>query len=81
MMPRRSTPSPTLRKVLVVDDDSVHLALTRELLLDEGYDVHVHSTGFGATEALRRAAGRPRLRVQGRSGGAAQGKLARAFGP
>ncbi len=48
MIPR----PPFSRKILVVDDDPVHLALTRELLEAEGYDVRVHTTGFGATEKV-----------------------------
>ncbi|HTN51246.1 MAG TPA: response regulator [Anaeromyxobacter sp.] len=39
-------------KILVVDDDPVHLDCARELLEREGYEVHVHSTAFGATEQV-----------------------------
>jgi CheY-like chemotaxis protein len=46
-------PSPVgRRKVLVVDDDPMQLNLTRELLEAEGYDVHIHTMGFGATEKV-----------------------------
>jgi len=40
------------RKILVVDDDHTHLICTKELLEDEGYEVHVHATAFGATEKV-----------------------------
>jgi CheY-like chemotaxis protein len=40
------------RKILIVDDDPLHLSLARELLEAEGYDVHVHATAFGATEKV-----------------------------
>jgi CheY-like chemotaxis protein len=46
-------PAPS-RKILVVDDDPVHLSLTRELLEAEGYEVRTHKTGFGATERVLR---------------------------
>jgi CheY-like chemotaxis protein len=54
MMPRAATTPRAPRKVLVVDDDTVHLVLTQELLAAEGYDALVHSTAFGATEKVIR---------------------------
>lgn len=42
-------------RILIVDDDPLHLECARELLLAEGYDVEVHHTGFGATEKLIRS--------------------------
>jgi len=42
------------RKILIVDDDATHLLCTKELLEQEGYDVLVHSTAFGATEQTMR---------------------------
>jgi CheY-like chemotaxis protein len=45
-------PPAASRKVLIVDDDPVHLALAQELLEAEGYEVRVHRTGFGATEKV-----------------------------
>ncbi len=55
MTPRASlAAAPPLRKVLVIDDDTVHLALTQELLVAEGYQALVHTTGFGATEKILR---------------------------
>ena len=39
-------------RILIVDDDPVHLTCARELLEAEGYRVEVHLTGFGATERL-----------------------------
>jgi CheY-like chemotaxis protein len=47
VIPRRPS-----RKILVIDDDPVHLSLTQELLEAEGYEVRVHATGFGATEKV-----------------------------
>lgn len=44
--------SPASPTVLVIDDDSTHLYLTRSLLEDEGYRVHCHQGAFGATQRL-----------------------------
>ena len=42
----------TRKRVLVVDDDRLHLETTRELLEDEGYEVAVQAGPFGATERI-----------------------------
>ena len=42
-------------RILIVDDDEMHLACARELLEAEGYEVDVHQTAFGATERLIRS--------------------------
>lgn len=47
------------KKVMIIDDNEEVLQVTRELLENEGYDVVVHQTGFGATSAIR--ANRPDL--------------------
>lgn len=39
-------------KILVVDDDATHLQCTKDLLEDEGYEVTVNMTAFGATEKV-----------------------------
>jgi len=41
-----------LRRILVVDDDQLHLLTTAELLEDEGYEVLVQGSPFGATERI-----------------------------
>lgn len=43
----------TKKKILVVDDDDVHLYTTRELLEDERCEVVTHKTGFGVTNLVR----------------------------
>jgi CheY-like chemotaxis protein len=40
------------RKILVVDDDIVHLHCARDLLEAAGYEVVLQSGAFGATEAV-----------------------------
>ena len=40
----------TAHRILIVDDDELHLVCTKELLEAEGYEVEVHATAFGATE-------------------------------
>lgn len=40
-------------KVLVVDDDDIHLYTTRELLEAEQYDVITHKNGFGVTNIVK----------------------------
>jgi two-component system, OmpR family, response regulator len=35
------------KKILVVDDDEMHLRVTRELLRDEKFEVVTHQCGFG----------------------------------
>jgi CheY-like chemotaxis protein len=42
----------TAAKILLVDDDTAHLTVTKELLEAEGYDVVVHVGAFGATEKV-----------------------------
>jgi CheY-like chemotaxis protein len=42
----------TKKRVLVIDDDRMHLETTRELLEDEGYDVVTQGSPFGATERI-----------------------------
>jgi CheY-like chemotaxis protein len=43
----------TKKRILIVDDDEKHLFTTRELLENEGYEVFIHSIGFGATNIIR----------------------------
>jgi two-component system phosphate regulon response regulator PhoB len=45
----------TKKKILVVDDDPVHLLCARELLEAEGYEVQVYGRGLGATEQVMHA--------------------------
>jgi CheY-like chemotaxis protein len=40
------------RRVLMIDDDRLHLLLTRELLRDEGWEVELQAGAFGATERI-----------------------------
>jgi CheY-like chemotaxis protein len=40
------------KKILVIDDDPVHLVLTKDLLEEEGHEVLVHGTPFGATQKI-----------------------------
>lgn len=40
----------TTPKILLIDDDPVHLEVTGELLATEGYAVVAHRGAFGATE-------------------------------
>ncbi|WP_242338249.1 MULTISPECIES: response regulator [Anaeromyxobacter] len=39
-------------RILVVDDDEMHLVCTKELLEAEGYEVLVHVGAFGATQQV-----------------------------
>lgn len=39
------------KKILVVDDDAVHLLCARDLLKSAGYEVVLQEGAFGATEA------------------------------
>jgi CheY-like chemotaxis protein len=41
------------KKVLVVDDDELHLYTTRELLKDDRFEVITHRHGFGVTSLMR----------------------------
>lgn len=41
------------KKVLVVDDDDVHLYTARELLREEQCEVITHKNGFGVTNLVR----------------------------
>lgn len=40
------------KKILVVDDDPIHLACARDLLEAAGYQAVLHRGAFGATEAV-----------------------------
>ena len=40
------------KKILVVDDDATHLLCAKEILEDAGYEVVIHTGGFGATEKV-----------------------------
>jgi CheY-like chemotaxis protein len=40
------------KKVLVVDDDELHLYTTKELLQDDRFDVVTHQHGFGVTSLM-----------------------------
>jgi CheY-like chemotaxis protein len=44
----------TKKKILVVDDDVSHLALARDVLTEEGYDVLTNGNGLGITSIIRR---------------------------
>lgn len=44
---------PKRKKIMLIDDDEQQLAITRELLEYEGYDVLTHRLGFGASSAVR----------------------------
>lgn len=59
---RRAAPDPRARRyagprrhILVVDDDSAHLDLMRDLLTPIGFDLSFASDGLAAVEAYRRA--------------------------
>lgn len=41
------------KKVLVVDDDELHLYTARELLKDDRFDVITHQHGFGVTSLMK----------------------------
>lgn len=43
----------TQKRILIIDDDEKHLFTTRELLENEGYEVFIHSLGFGATNIIK----------------------------
>jgi len=49
----------TAKRILIIDDDLAHLTSTRGILEDDGYEVFVHSQGFGATNKARQV--RPHL--------------------
>ncbi len=40
------------KRVMVIDDDENHLIVTKELLVNEGYEVLTHQHGFGVTSAV-----------------------------
>jgi CheY-like chemotaxis protein len=42
----------TTRRILVIDDDRTHLVTTQELLEEEGYQVFIQPSPFGATERI-----------------------------
>jgi len=41
------------KKVLMIDDDKLHLYTSKELLQNERIEVVVHSSGFGVTNLVR----------------------------
>ena len=41
------------KKVLVVDDDELHLYTTKELLKDDRFEVVTHQHGFGVTSLMK----------------------------
>lgn len=41
------------KRILIIDDDISHLTSTRGILEAEGYEVFVHTQGFGATNVVR----------------------------
>lgn len=41
------------KRILLIDDDIAHLASTRGILEDEGYEVFAHTQAFGATNLTR----------------------------
>jgi PleD family two-component response regulator len=43
----------TKKKVLVIDDDEMHLISAKELLEDAGYEVITHHNWFGSTNAIK----------------------------
>lgn len=43
----------TRKRILIIDDDLAHLTSTRGLLEREGYEVFIHTQGFGATNVAR----------------------------
>jgi CheY-like chemotaxis protein len=40
------------KKILIVDDDELHLYTTRELLQEERFEVFTHKNGFGVTHLV-----------------------------
>jgi CheY-like chemotaxis protein len=45
----RDTSNPVRKKVLIVDDDPIVLAVTQERLQEAGYEVHVRSQALGTS--------------------------------
>lgn len=45
----RDTSDPVRKKVLIVDDDPIVLAVTQERLQEAGYEVHVRSQALGTS--------------------------------
>jgi PleD family two-component response regulator len=43
----------TKKKILVIDDDEMHLVSAKELLEDAGYEVIMHHNWFGSTNAIK----------------------------
>jgi PleD family two-component response regulator len=41
------------KKILVIDDDEMHLISAKELLENEGYEVVTHHNWFGSTNAIK----------------------------
>ncbi|MCX7770140.1 MAG: response regulator [Proteobacteria bacterium] len=41
------------KKVMLIDDDINHLITTKEILEDEGFEVNIHQSPFGSTNAIR----------------------------
>ncbi len=39
------------KKILIIDDDEKHIMATKEILENEGFEVHFHLNSFGATNS------------------------------
>jgi PleD family two-component response regulator len=42
------------QRILIIDDDAIHLHSTRHILESEGYEVHTHDQPFGSTNEIIR---------------------------
>lgn len=40
------------QRILIIDDDAIHLDSTRQILEAEGYEVQTHDQPFGSTNAI-----------------------------
>ena len=52
-MQNRQTNRNTIKKILVVDDDEMHLQMARELLQDDRFEVITHHNGYGVPERVK----------------------------